>query len=65
MKYNFIIEYGNLSHFFLVNKKNRSPKGLIPDDRHDNIHLSPSSNEIMITNKTKQNTTTHPDIKVV
>ena len=42
--------------FFLVNQKIDQPKVLISDDRHNNIHTSPSSNEITITNK---NTLTH------
>ena len=56
MVYNFKIECRKLSHFFLVDQKIDQPKVLISDDRHDNVHTSPSSNEITITNK---NTPTH------
>jgi len=52
------MECGKLSHFRFGKSKNRSTKDLISDDRHDNIHLSPSSNEITITNKA-----THPNTK--
>ena len=47
IEYNFKIECGKL----LVNQKINQPKVLISDDRHENIHTSPSSNEITITNK--------------
>ncbi len=47
MGYNFKIECGKL----LINQKIDQPKVLISDDRHKNIHTSPSSNEITITNK--------------
>ena len=51
MVYNFKIECRQLLHFFLVDQKIDQPKVLISDDRHSNIHTSPSSNEITITNK--------------
>ena len=46
MENNFIIECGKLSHFLF----GKSTKGLISNDRHDNIHLSTSSNEIANVN---------------
>jgi hypothetical protein len=42
--------------FFLANQNKDQPKVLISDDRHNNIHTNPSSNEITITNT---NTLTH------
>ena len=35
----------------LVNQQIDQPKVLISDDRHNNIHTSPSANKITITNK--------------
>lgn len=55
MEYNVIIECEKRSHFLFGKYKNRSTKGIISDDRHDNTHLSSSSNEITIT----KNTLTH------
>ena len=46
MEYNFKIECGIL----LENQKIDQPKVLISDDRHKNIHTSPSSNEQKYTN---------------
>ena len=60
MEYNFIIEWRKLSHFLFGRSNISSTKVLISDDKHDNKHLSPSLNEITITNKP-----THPNTKVV
>ena len=51
MEYNFKIECTKLLHFFWSKSKKDQLKVLISDDRHENIHTSPSSNEITITNK--------------
>ena len=51
MEYNFKIECRKCLPFSLVDQKIDQPKVLISDDRHNNIHASPSSNEITITNK--------------
>jgi hypothetical protein len=48
---------GKTFTLILVNQKIDQQKVLISDDRHSNIHLSPSSNEITITNNTIQATT--------
>lgn len=48
---------GKTFTLFLVNQKIDQQKVLISDVRHNNRQLSPSSNEITITNNTIQATT--------
>lgn len=50
MEYNFIIWIWNTFTFIFVfcKSKNSSTKGLISYDRDDDIHLSPSINELLL-----------------